>query len=132
MLLDGAFARLLIPAHAALRAQPFAIALAEHEGVYPQHQLFAHRFPEVQLTSPGGDGANVRLVSLCDKLHNARSIVADLRTHGPEVWDRFKGGRDGSLWYYRALVDAYRRAGMSSPHLDELARTVDEMTRLAR
>jgi (p)ppGpp synthase/HD superfamily hydrolase len=75
--------------------------------------------------------ASVRLVSLCDKLHNARSILADLRTHGPSVWDRFTGGKDGSLWYYRSLVEAYRRAGMSGPQLDELARTVDEMTRAA-
>jgi (p)ppGpp synthase/HD superfamily hydrolase len=75
--------------------------------------------------------ANVRLVSLCDKLHNARNILSDLRTHGPAVWDRFTGGRDGSLWYYTSLVAAYRRAGMTGAHLDELARTVDEMARPA-
>ena len=47
------------------------------------------------------------LVSLADKTHNARAILADLEEHGAAVWDRFTGGRDGSLWYYRALADAF-------------------------
>lgn len=54
--------------------------------------------------------ASVRLVSMCDKLHNARSILADYRRIGERLWERFNGGRDGTLWYYRALIDAYRGA----------------------
>ena len=50
----------------------------------------------------------ILLVSAADKLHNSRSIVSDLRSFGDATWDRFKGRRDGSLWYYRALVDAFR------------------------
>lgn len=74
--------------------------------------------------------ASVWLVSMCDKLHNARCIVADLRCVQGEVWSRFKAGRDGVLWYYRSLVDVYRERG-ESPLLAELARTVDEMHTLA-
>lgn len=44
------------------------------------------------------------LVSLADKTHNASTIVSDLRVHGEPLWDRFKGGREGSLWYYRSLA----------------------------
>ncbi len=47
------------------------------------------------------------LVSLADKLHNASSILADHKQIGEEVWSRFRGGRDGTLWYYRALSDAF-------------------------
>jgi (p)ppGpp synthase/HD superfamily hydrolase len=47
-------------------------------------------------------------VSLADKTHNASAIVADLGVHGDALWLRFTGGRDGSLWYYRALVMAFR------------------------
>ncbi|MEZ5660444.1 MAG: HD domain-containing protein [Burkholderiaceae bacterium] len=50
---------------------------------------------------------SVLLVSCADKCHNARSILADLLSDGPSVWDRFTGGRDGSLWYYRAIADAF-------------------------
>ena len=63
------------------------------------------------------------LVSASDKLHNARTILADLRADGPSFWDRFSGGRDGTLWYYRALVTAFRA------HPDHLLRLVDELDR---
>jgi (p)ppGpp synthase/HD superfamily hydrolase len=46
-------------------------------------------------------------VSLADKVHNARAIVADLALVGPALWDRFTGRRDGTLWYYRALGEAF-------------------------
>jgi (p)ppGpp synthase/HD superfamily hydrolase len=82
------------------------------------------------LDDPGlPDGA--LLVSLADKLHNARAIVFDLREQGDAVWGRFRtGSGPDQLWYYRALgeVFARRRPG---PLTDELARTVDEMARLA-
>jgi GTP pyrophosphokinase len=74
---------------------------------------------------------SVRLVSSADKLHNARSILGDFRLLGESLWNRFSGGKDGTLWYYRALVDAYHEAG-GTPILDELERTVDELERLAK
>jgi (p)ppGpp synthase/HD superfamily hydrolase len=72
--------------------------------------------------------AAILLVSAADKLHNSRSIVSDLRRFGPATWDRFNGGRDGSLWYYRTLVGAFR-ANPAHPRelVDELDRTVTEM-----
>jgi GTP pyrophosphokinase len=70
--------------------------------------------------------ASVRLVSMADKLHNARSILRDYRTQGEELWNRFRGGREGTLWYYRALVNAYRQAG-ASPLLEELEDAVAEL-----
>jgi len=74
---------------------------------------------------------SVKLVSAADKVHNAREILADVRINGGEIWSRFKGGRDGSLWYYRALVGAFGD-GWSHPLVDELDRTVTELEALAR
>jgi len=48
------------------------------------------------------------LVSACDKLHNARAIAADVAA-GEDVFARFKGGRDGTLWYYRSLLQIFAR-----------------------
>lgn len=53
---------------------------------------------------------DTRLVTAADKLYNARSIVSDYREIGESIWPRFSGGREGTLWYYRALVDELRRA----------------------
>jgi (p)ppGpp synthase/HD superfamily hydrolase len=62
-------------------------------------------------------------VSLADKLHNARSIHADLQRNGASTWMRFNGGRDGTLWYYRSLIDIFRELS-SSPMVAELQRVV--------
>src|SRR5918912_915496 len=75
--------------------------------------------------------ASVRLVSAADKLHNARAILADLRAFGDDLWDRFTGGKEGTLWYYRALVEAYEAAG-ANPVVEELDRVVREIEALAR
>jgi GTP pyrophosphokinase len=58
-------------------------------------------------------------VSLADKLYNARAILADLEIAGDIVWSRFNAGRDGQLWYYRALVDAFRVSGVSGRMFEE-------------
>ncbi|KLD77386.1 bifunctional (p)ppGpp synthetase/guanosine-3',5'-bis(diphosphate) 3'-pyrophosphohydrolase [Xanthomonas hyacinthi] len=59
--------------------------------------------------------AAVLLVSACDKLYNARSIVADLEDPevGAEVFERFTVGREGTLWYYAALHAVFAERGVA-------------------
>lgn len=72
----------------------------------------------------------VRRVSLADKLHNARTILFSLQQDGEDTWSRFKGGKEGTLWYYRSLVDVFQRT--SDDQLTaELSRVVGEIERLA-
>jgi len=72
-----------------------------------------------------------RRVSLADKLHNARAILADYRAVDESLWQRFNVPRDETLWYYRELVNAFREAGTASPMLYELQRVVAEIEQLA-
>jgi GTP pyrophosphokinase len=72
---------------------------------------------------------SVRLVSAADKLHNARAILADYQQLGDRLWCRFNGGRDGTLWYYRALADIFQEVE-STPLTEELKRTVAELERV--
>jgi (p)ppGpp synthase/HD superfamily hydrolase len=51
--------------------------------------------------------SSILLVSAADKLHNARATLSDVRRLGPTVWNRFKGGRDGVIWNYEALLATY-------------------------
>jgi len=71
------------------------------------------------------------LVSACDKLHNARAIVQDQEDPavGLSVFDRFTGGRDGSLAYYHSLASLF--AGRASPVAPVLDMTVARMHALA-
>lgn len=73
---------------------------------------------------------SVRLVSAADKLHNARAILADLRVLGDGLWERFTGGKDGTLWYYRALVKTFRASGATAV-VEELDRVVGEIEDIA-
>lgn len=70
-------------------------------------------------------------VKAADALANARSIVADLRRTGPEVWQRFHAGAVDQLWYYRSLtvILSARHPGVLS---DELRAAVTEMEQLSR
>lgn len=81
-----------------------------------------------------GAAAHVRLVSCADKLSNVREILQDYRARGEAVWERFSGRREGTLWYYGALVEAFRKAGPDprvDPLLCELEAAVEELNRLA-
>lgn len=75
--------------------------------------------------------AEVLRVSLADKLHNARSIVADLRVSGDSVWQRFTGDPPQQAWYYSSLLEVFRRR-LDSPLVDELGAVVAELADQAR
>ena len=47
------------------------------------------------------------LVSLADKVDNAEAILNDYRSIGDNLWDRFTGGREGTIWYYRQLSSIF-------------------------
>ena len=70
--------------------------------------------------------AETRLVSAADKLNNVRSILSDHREVGESVWSRFQGGRDGTLWYYRALLDEFLR-GKPNRLIRELELAIREL-----
>ncbi|HEY0866671.1 MAG TPA: HD domain-containing protein [Fimbriimonas sp.] len=78
--------------------------------------------------------AGTLLVSAADKLHNANSLLAEQRRLGGARWDRFRGGEDGSLWYYRACTEAFREAPLGDerlePLVEELHRVVLELEAL--
>ncbi len=73
---------------------------------------------------------SIALVSASDKLQNARATLADFRQLGDALWSRFNGGKDGTLWYYRSLVTAFRQV-YDSLLVDELDRVVSELQSLA-
>jgi len=74
--------------------------------------------------------ASVLLVSASDKLYNARSILKDYRQIKDAVWERFHGGKEGTIWYYRELVKAFHATG-TTPLVEELERVVREIEKLA-
>ncbi|HJN78046.1 MAG TPA: HD domain-containing protein [Myxococcota bacterium] len=70
--------------------------------------------------------ADLKLISACDKLHNAESILRDYRDQGEVLWDRFTPPKEGTLWYYRAVTEALGE-GWDHAVLDRLRETVERL-----
>lgn len=75
--------------------------------------------------------ADTLLVVCADKLYNARAILQDCRRLGDRVFERFRPGKEGTLWYYRSVAEALARSGLESWLVEELARTVSELEAVA-
>ncbi|MFH1131270.1 MAG: HD domain-containing protein [Pseudomonadota bacterium] len=76
---------------------------------------------------------SILLISAADKLHNARSMLADYRLHKEKLWKKFAGKKQGTLWYYHELIKTFRKASPPSPIdqiVDELERVVLELNAL--
>ena len=71
-----------------------------------------------------------KLIIAADKLHNTRAVINDVREKGNAVWDLFKAGREGNLWYHDEIVSALAE-GWSHPLLRELTEEVNALHRLA-
>jgi GTP pyrophosphokinase len=84
---------------------------------------------EAYLKRLRSEPADVQLISAADKLYNARTILDDYRKIGPEVWKRFKRGRDLQIWYFNSLVEIFKASG-SNRIVEELERVVSELTRI--
>jgi len=71
---------------------------------------------------------SVRRVALADKVHNARSILIERRVKGEMVWEKFTGGKSGTLWFYSTFLQIYQSDSFNSPLVDELSQLVSELS----
>lgn len=75
-----------------------------------------------------------RWVCAADKVHNASSIIADLRrTIDPEtVWNRFGSGKAATASWYRRVYERLREVGFNAPIMTELDTVSGELQKLAQ
>jgi (p)ppGpp synthase/HD superfamily hydrolase len=73
----------------------------------------------------GTESYSVRLVVAADKLHNVRDVLRNYRIDGDDIWLHFKGGRDGTIWYYRAVMGALNEA--AKPEERQLNALIEEI-----
>jgi (p)ppGpp synthase/HD superfamily hydrolase len=84
---------------------------------------------EAHLARLANASAAVCLVEAADKLDNVRALAREYRRHGPAMWGHFRGGRDGTLWYYRAMLDVLRRAAPADlvAELEQALRELEQL-----
>jgi (p)ppGpp synthase/HD superfamily hydrolase len=77
-------------------------------------------------------GEAARWVCAADKLHNASSIISDLRrTIDPgTIWRRFSIGKDGTLLWYRRVYDRLAEVGFTGEIMPELEAAVKALEEL--
>jgi (p)ppGpp synthase/HD superfamily hydrolase len=103
-------------------------ACSDHVGSGPKG-AWRHRKQAYLDHLRGIDDIGVLRVSLADKLHNARAIVADWRIVGDDVWKRFNPESD-QAWYYGTLLEIHREKRVSDL-VGELEVVVAELVRIA-
>jgi len=69
---------------------------------------------------------DVLRVSLADKIYNAQSVLICYRQLGEKTWERFNGGKEGTLWYYQALLEVFREV-YQSEYVTEFGRIVETL-----
>lgn len=79
---------------------------------------------QAYLTRLAGAPLTVLRVTCADKLHNAQTLSRDLKAQGPAMFERFKGDREGTLWYYRSLARLFGALVQDEPSLDTGFRAV--------
>lgn len=67
------------------------------------------------------------LVTLADKVHNARSILEDYLQIGEKIWSRFNVGKEEQLNYYSDLLDIFRQRAAHTKLINELGRVVTDL-----
>ncbi|HZE09264.1 MAG TPA: HD domain-containing protein [Gemmatimonadaceae bacterium] len=74
-----------------------------------------------------------RWVCAADKIHNASSIVADLRrtVDRETVWNRFSAGRAATARWYRQVYERLGEVGFSAPIMTELDQVSEQLATLA-
>jgi GTP pyrophosphokinase len=134
---DGGGTRALKEIESMFGADVAAMVLANSDSVDPDERGSWYERKRAYIDGfPSKPPAALR-VSLADKLHNARSILTDYRTHGDALWERFGQGQGiATRIYYRELANAFERerdrmGEAAGPYVDELRRTVDAITALA-
>ena len=80
-----------------------------------------------------GASEEARWVCAADKIHNASSILSDLRrtVDAETIWNRFGGGRAGTGRWYRQVYERLREVGFDAPIMAELDAVSGELQELA-
>jgi (p)ppGpp synthase/HD superfamily hydrolase len=125
---DGAATRDQIEERFGQRVARIVVACSDAIAVPGQPKPDWRQRKETYLRHLADADEDVLLVSACDKVHNAGSILADLRAEGDAVWQRFTVNDPRiQLWYYASVTEILMRR-LPGPLTAELGRIVNELS----
>lgn len=86
---------------------------------------------ERHLAELAGCRPSTWLVLAADKLHNARSMAVQCQCCGPQFFGHFRAGKEGIIWYMRAMTSELRRLMGDVPLMTELEDAVRQLEEVA-
>lgn len=92
---------------------------ADKDSKAPWHERKRHYLAGIVHKTP-----DALLVSICDKIHNARSLNQDTRSLGLAHWSRFNATKEDSLWYYQSLATAFEKRVVDDERLASAVTTL--------
>jgi len=115
-----------IEAHFGIKVREIVAALSDSVTEKGERKAEWRARKQAYLVTLPQHSPEARLISLADKLHNARSIIRDLKRQGVKTFDQFEGKQAGTLWYYSQLREIFRN---KTPQylFEEFCEAVDEM-----
>lgn len=70
-----------------------------------------------------------KAVSIGDKIHNLKSLLAMHAKMGPEIWNVFNRGKEQKLWFEEAMLKMFQGT-WQHPLIDEYEKLVEQMRAL--
>jgi len=72
---------------------------------------------------------SIAALKAADALHNIRTLLEDLQTHGVDTMGRFNASLAETIWYYRNVADtAQMKLGITHPLAIELAEAAADLS----
>ena len=105
--------------HFGLRVAKLVRAASEQDKSLPWRERKQHTIDAL----PDAYVEEIQVIT-ADKLHNIRSIRADIEENGENVWDRFNRGKRDQHWYYSSIVKALIPRKKECKLIGELEREV--------
>jgi len=94
--------------------------LVQHETAPVPDDLPWHERKEAQLAQLANAPYDSKVVALGDKLSNIRTLAADYRVMGDQLWNRFHApnGKEDIAWYYHSLAEALSDLAGTAAYLE--------------
>lgn len=102
------------------RFGPKVATLVEAATEQPHPSWHKQKLNKIQRIASGELSTGGLRVKLADSLYNSTTMTRGARREGPAFWRVFHGKRDGTLWYYDAMVQAFETATADTPQLQPL------------
>lgn len=96
-------------------------AASEHDKSLPWEERKQHTIDKLK----DAQLEEIQVIT-ADKLHNLKSIRADLAADGERTWGRFNRGKHAQHWYYASIVNELASRKKEFPLIYELEKEVKE------